>query len=97
MNIIKSISLLILFFGLIILTIYLTRSYTLNENFVKKRKSIKDLYNQEKLKRPTTVFKKMFTDSSVWMGFTDSDVKNAPDNLTYYDQFNTKKYSNIDN
>ena len=101
MNIIRSVSVLILFFGIIILTVYVTRSYSLdnnNNNLVKEKKpSIHDIYLKHNSKRPSNVFGKMFSDSSVWMGYTDSDVKNAPDSLNYYSTFDSKKYSDISN
>ena len=97
MNIIRSMSVLILFFGIIILTIYITRSYTLDENLkvTPKKQTIHDIYLKKKSERPSKVFDKMFTDSSVWMGYTDTDIKNAPNSMSYYSQFNTQKYSDI--
>ena len=99
MNIIRTVSVLILFFGLIILTVYVTRSYTLHDNTqteVKKQLSLYDLYMKERSKKPSQVFKNMFTDSSVWMGYTDPDVKNMPKNLNTYDLVNSKIYSLIE-
>ena len=81
------------------MTVYVTRSYSLDENnkIVKeKRNKIHDLYLKHLSKRPSKVFGKMFSDSSVWMGYTDSDVKNAPDSLNYYSTFDSKRYSNVD-
>ena len=98
MNIIRSLSILILFFGLIILTVYITRSYTLHENTKKEviqKASLYDLYMKKRSERPTAVLGKMFTDSSVWMGYTDPDVKNMPKNLNSYDVFNSDKFSLI--
>tara|TARA_B100000161_G_C33538959_1_gene409720 strand:+ start:825 stop:1124 length:300 start_codon:yes stop_codon:yes gene_type:complete len=97
MNIIRSISVLILFFGIIILTIYITRSYTLDQNLksAPKKQTIHDIYLKKKSERPSKVFDKMFTDSSVWMGYTDTDIKNAPNSMNYYSKFNTQKYSDI--
>lgn len=97
MNIIRSVSVLILFFGIIIMTVYVTRSYSMNEsNFIKaKRKpTINEIYSKYESKKPSKVFGKMFTDSTVWMGYSDKDVKDSK-NVNYYSSFNPKKYSSV--
>jgi len=101
MNIIRSVSVLVLFFGLLILTSYVTKSYysNCNNKIFKEKKEKKpsthDSYLEYDSDRPTKVYKQMFTDSSVWMGYTDSDVKDGPDNMNNYSTFDSQKYSSI--
>ena len=98
MNIIRSVSVLILFFGILLMTDYVTRSYSMNEsNFIKtKRKpTMNEIYSKYESEKPSKVFGKMFTESSVWMGYTDNDVKDSK-NVNYYSLFNPKKYSSVD-
>lgn len=86
MNIIKNISVLFLFFGIIILTIYITKSYghKIDETYQTKRKlSLNDLYQKYQSNRPNQMFNNMFENPSIWMGYTDDNSKNFNDKDFY--------------
>jgi len=107
MNIIRNISVLILFFGLIILTVYTTRSYNykIEDSIIHKSKlemekrrlqSENDIINNGK---PSAAFSNMFEKSTPWMGYSDPDTitKNISDskNIDNYAKFDSNKYSTI--
>lgn len=86
MNIIKNISVLFLFFGIIILTIYITKSYgyKIDDKYQNRRKlSLHDIYQKYKSNRPNQMFNNMFENPSVWMGYTDDHSKNFNDKDYY--------------
>lgn len=77
MNTIKNISFIILFFGIILLTIYLTNIYNdenkmsiYDKKYINMMKRIK--FDKFYSKRPSSIFKKMFKLPSIWMGYSDS-------------------------
>ena len=107
MKIIRNISILILFFGLIILTIYITRSYNyrIEDTIIHKSKlemekrrlqSENDSRNNGK---PSVLFSNMFEKSTPWMGYSDPDTitKNISDsnNIDDYAKFDSNKYSTV--
>lgn len=86
MNIIKNMSVLILFFGILIMTAYITKSYgtEIDDKFrERKRLSLNDLYQDYKSGRPSLRFDKMFQNPSVWMGYTDQNAQNFNDKDYY--------------
>ena len=105
MNIIRNLSVLILFFGIIIMTVYVTKSYTykIEDSMVRqarrdnKKRKLEDLLKTHDGKRPSKIFGNMFSDPAVWMGYSDQDTidKNISTyaNVNYTN--NTNKYSKI--
>ena len=77
MEIIRNFSVIILFFGIIMLTIYVTKSFCLDTNRL-IRKSHKSHIDKDSLMRryveskPSKVFKNMFRYPSVWLGYNDT-------------------------
>lgn len=63
-NILFSISIIILFYAIILLTIYITKS-----TFKCIKINTEDIYTI----RPSEIFKKMFSQPSVWTGYQDYD------------------------
>ena len=92
MNIIRNLSVLILFFGIIIMTIYITKSYTykIEDSLVKqakldnKKREMDMLLKKHNSKRPSKIFGNMFTEPTVWMGYSDQDTIDK--NISTYDQ-----------
>jgi hypothetical protein len=78
MNLIRNFSILILFFGIILMTIYITKSYAysiedkLQEYKELQKKKIAE-YNirRENSTKPSKMFDKMFKEPTVWMGNSD--------------------------
>ena len=105
MNIIRNLSVLILFFGIIIMTVYITKSYTykIEDSIVhqarlnNKKREMEDLLKKHNSKRPSKIFGNMFTEPTVWMGYSDQDTINK--NISTYkpieDRNNSQKYSEI--
>ena len=89
MNLIRNLSTLILFFGILMMTFYISRSYQID--LEKKHGSTKQtLYNQYLKKenelpsdKPSKVFGRMFSQPTVWMGYSDPDTKNMENNNYY--------------
>ena len=99
MNLIRNFSILILFFGIILITIYITKSYTysiedkLQEyKDYQKKKEIEDNIRKENSTKPSKMFSKMFSEPTVWIGNSDPDTisrNNNKQNLTStYNQVN---------
>ena len=101
MNIVRNISVLILLFGIIIMTVYITKSYTYNiedsivykAKLENKKREMENKINEHNSKRPSKIFGNMFEEPSVWMGYSDQDT--ITKNIDGYAEFNTKKYSNF--
>lgn len=101
MKLIRNISVLILFFGIIILTIYMTKSYNfkIEDSVIHKskldmeKKKLENELNKHYSKRPTKMFSKMFENSTPWMGYSDPDT--IAKNITTYADFDSKKYSSV--
>jgi len=73
-HIIHNISIILIFFGIIMLTINLTKSYNKCPVIItsQEQKTIQNTDNQD---RPSKFFDKMFNQSDVWMGYADFDTK----------------------
>lgn len=105
MNIIRNLSVLILFFGIIIMTVYITKSYTykIEDGMVRqakldnKKREMQDLLKKHDGKRPSKIFGNMFSHPTVWMGYSDQDTidKNISTYSTVEDKNNKQKYSEI--
>ena len=66
-HILHNISLVILFFGIILITVYITKAYNTNKCITRPTdmdidNNDTDIYDE----RPTKLFKKMFQNPSVW-------------------------------
>jgi hypothetical protein len=73
-HIIHNISVIFIFFGIILLTVNLTKSY--NKCPVLDRESNKVIAAKPVSKdRPSKVYSKMFNQPDVWMGYADFDTK----------------------
>ena len=46
--------------------------------------SVNDAYLNEISKRPTKIFKNMFDQPTVWMGYADNDTKDSKYDQNYY-------------
>ena len=73
-HIIHNISIILIFFGIILLTINLTKSYNkcpiiINE---KQQNNQTNIYQE----RPSKMYDKMFSQPELWMGYADFDIKN---------------------
>jgi hypothetical protein len=78
MNTLYNISLILLFIGIILMTIYITKSYN-NLHVIKEdNKYINNIYNE----RPSVKFKDMFNDKSLYIKkYTEFD--NLDENKLY--------------
>ena len=80
-HIIYNISIMLIFFGVILLTYNLTKSYnkcTIKSNNNNKSDNSQQILNQD---NPSQIFSKMFEQSDVWMGYADFDVKEIQNKL----------------
>lgn len=78
-HIIHNISIILIFFGIILLTYNLTKSYNKCTNIVQEKSVInQNTINQD---RPSKVFNKMFNLPDIWMGYADFDTKNFKSKL----------------
>lgn len=101
MNIIRNLSVLILFFGIIIMTVYITKSYgnrldgqiMRNARLDEKKRKMEKLLKNHKSKRPSKVFGNMFLEPTVWMGYSDQDTINSK--INNYSDFKKNKFDNI--
>jgi hypothetical protein len=75
-NVIHNISVLLIFFGAILLTYNLTKTYNKCPSRSSSEENIpmefKQKLNQE---RPSEIFNRMFSKPDVWMGYADIDTK----------------------
>jgi len=73
-NIIHNISVLLILFGIILLTYNLTKSYS-KCNIVRQNEMTdgQQLLNQE---RPSEIYQSMFRQNDVWMGYADFNARN---------------------
>jgi len=80
-HILHNISLIILCLGIILMTIYVTKSYNMSykESYVDKRDDTinEDVYTQ----RPATIYKDMFLQNSSWLNKYQNIDNIAPQNL----------------
>lgn len=78
-HIIHNISIILIFFGIILLTNNLTKSYNKCSIVVQPKQDVdKNIVNQDK---PSKVFNKMFNSPDIWMGYADFDTKNFKSTL----------------
>jgi hypothetical protein len=79
-HIIYNISVILIFFGAILLTHNLTKSNSKCsiQSTNKNKQDKKQILNQD---RPSQIFNKMFDRSDVWMGYADFDVKGIQNKL----------------
>jgi hypothetical protein len=73
-QIIHNISVILIFFGAILLTYNLTKSY--NKCTIVKQNEMTDgkqLLDQD---RPSKIYQTMFRDNGVWMGYADFSARN---------------------
>ena len=73
-HIIHNISIIFIFFGIILLTYNLSKSYNKCNNIIHE----KSVINQD---RPSKIFNKMFDSPDIWMGYADFDTKNFKSKL----------------
>jgi hypothetical protein len=73
-HIIHNIAVILIFIGIILLTINLTKSYNKCPVVQQKNQNTED-QNTEDQDRPSKIFDKMFSNSDVWMGYADADTK----------------------
>jgi len=73
-NIIHNISVILILFGIILLTYNLTKSYS-KCTIIKQNEMTdgKQILNQE---RPAEIYQSMFRQNDVWMGYADFNVRN---------------------
>jgi len=79
-NVIHNISVLLIFFGAILLTYNLTKTYNKCPIVEKENipKEFKQKLNQE---RPSEIYNRMFSKPDVWMGYADMDTKAVQNNI----------------
>ena len=87
------------------MTVYITKSYTfkIEDSMVRqakldnKKREMEDLLKKHNSKRPSKIFGNMFSEPTVWMGYSDQDTidKNISTYSTIEDRNNNKKYSEI--
>ena len=78
-HIIHNISIILIFFGIILMTFNLTKSYNKCPVVVQQKQEVnQNTVNQD---RPSKVFNKMFNSPDVWMGYADFDTKNFKSKL----------------
>jgi hypothetical protein len=78
-HIIHNISIILIFFGIILLTYNLTKSYNKCSIVVQQKQEVnQNIVNQD---RPSKVYNKMFNSPDVWMGYADFDTKNFKSKL----------------
>ncbi len=78
-HIIHNISIVLIFFGIILLTHNLTKSY-MNTNYPVQQDDTVVNQNTINQDRPSKIFNKMFNLPDVWMGYADFDTKNFTKN-----------------
>ena len=78
-HIIHNISIIFIFFGIILLTYNLSKSYNKCNNIIHEKSVInQNNINQD---RPSKIFNKMFDSPEIWMGYADFDTKNFKSKL----------------
>ena len=78
-HIIHNISVILIFVGIILLTINLTKSYNRCPAAILTKPNVDQ--NTKDQDRPSKIFNKMFSQPDVWMGYADFDTKNAKTKL----------------
>ena len=87
------------------MTDYITKAYTYKiedsidsqAKLTNKRREMENLLKKHDSKRPSKIFGNMFSEPTVWMGYSDQDTidKNISTYSTVEDRNNNQKYSEI--
>ena len=87
------------------MTVYITKSYTykIEDSIVRqaklanKKREMENLLKKHDGKRPSKIFRNMFSEPTVWMGYKEQDTidKNISTYSTVEDKNDNKKYSEI--
>jgi hypothetical protein len=82
-HIIHNISIIFIFFGIILLTYNLSKSYNKCNNIHEKSVINQNNINQNNINqdRPSKIFNRMFDSPDIWMGYADFDTKNFKSKL----------------
>ena len=72
---IHNISVILIFFGIILLTVNLTKSYNKCPRERQGGSLLQEQPEQLDQERPSKIYNKMFDRSDVWMGYADFDTK----------------------
>ena len=75
-HIIHNISVILMFFGIILLTINLTKSYNKCPAYKPGGTYVREQPEQLDQERPSKIYDRMFNRPDVWMGYADFDTKN---------------------
>ena len=78
------------------MTFYLSRSYKIDFCKSSEKNTTYGVYLNELSKKPTKNYSKMFTDSSVWMGYTDPDTKDTKYDPNFYSLNSGKDRNSFD-
>ena len=87
------------------MTVYITKSYTYKiedsltqAKLENKRREMNNKLKNHDSKRPSKIFGNMFTEPTVWMGYSDQDTisKELSTYKPIEDRNNTQKYSTFD-
>jgi len=75
-HIIHNISIILMFFGIILLTINLTKSYNKCPAYKPGGTYVREEPEKLDQERPSKIYNRMFNRPDVWMGYADFDTKN---------------------
>jgi hypothetical protein len=76
-HIVHNISIIIIFFGIILLTINLTKSYNKCPVYKQSNNILVDESERLDQERPSKIYDRMFNRPEVWMGYADFDTKTS--------------------
>ena len=80
-HILYNISLIILFAGIIMMTIYITKAYGFNymtnKQNLRRKEPVQNIYDY----RVSKAYEKMFSQPSIWLGYQDFDPEYQPEKL----------------
>ncbi len=89
-SILYNISLILLGVGIILTTVYITRTFTINNLLTEQQKLNYEDQDGLRRKNPIDViydykvskaYKKMFLEPSIWMGYSDFDQSDSTDKI----------------
>jgi len=75
-HIIHNISIILIFFGIILLTVNLTKSYNKCPAYKPGGTYVREEAEKLDQERPSKIYDRMFNRPDVWMGYADFDTKN---------------------
>jgi len=75
-HIIHNISVILMFFGIILLTVNLTKSYNKCPAYKPGGTIVREEPEKLDQERPSKIYDRMFNRPDVWMGYADFDTKN---------------------